>query len=209
MKTTGGAERLWHRLKDQYWGVSSTDCVDYVKNSETHQIHQMLKKMITTRPIMLGEPGVMASVDLIDREKYSRQNDGYEWILTYIDLFSKWVDARPLKDTSKEGKMMPSTASCASRKFGSVLASFRVHVLRRQIRKLEQKAHKTDEDKALLARKIALRDSIGTEDIDCGELVSSNPRVKSWKSCVVAFDTFSPQHTIQTHRHQLRDGTEH
>jgi hypothetical protein len=65
---------------------------DYVKNSETHQ---NLKKMITTRPIMLTEPGIMASVDLIDVSKYAALNDGYTFILTYIDLFSKWVDARP------------------------------------------------------------------------------------------------------------------
>jgi hypothetical protein len=76
-----------------------------MKNSETHQIHQNLKKMITTRPIMLTEPGVMASVDLIDVSKYAALNEGCTFILTYIDLFSKWVDARPL--LTRQGGMWP------------------------------------------------------------------------------------------------------
>jgi transposase InsO family protein len=36
-------------------------------------------------------------IDLVDMQKYSGLNNGYNWILTYVDLFSKFAQARPLK----------------------------------------------------------------------------------------------------------------
>lgn len=38
------------------------------------------------------------SADLVDMQKYAKQNNGYKWILTVIDNFSKYAWAVPLKD---------------------------------------------------------------------------------------------------------------
>lgn len=96
-ETTGGADRLWYRTKQQFWGISYDDVVNYVRNSEPHQIHRQVSKTVTSRPILLKSPGIMGSVDLVDLRKHVSSQDPYNWVLTYVDLFSKWTAARPIK----------------------------------------------------------------------------------------------------------------
>jgi hypothetical protein len=95
--------------------------------------------------------------------------------------------------------------------FGKVLASFRVHVLQSQIRKIEKRRHRTDEEEKELSRKKALSITIGDRDIDCrGEdSIFTRSLRRSLRNCVVAFVTSWPLHTIPTHRHPLSVGTEH
>lgn len=38
--------------------------------------------------------------DLVDMQKYSKENNGYKYLLTVIDVFSKYAWARPLKQKS-------------------------------------------------------------------------------------------------------------
>jgi hypothetical protein len=99
-ETTGGADRLWYRTKQQLWGISYDDVVNYVRNSEPHQIHRQVSKTITSRPILLKAPGIMGSVDLVDLRKHVSSQDPFNWVLTYVDLFSKWTAARPIREKS-------------------------------------------------------------------------------------------------------------
>src|SRR4051812_40470046 len=57
--------------------------------------------MVRHRAIIVKRPGAQAQVDLVEMPHDAKLNNGFIYILTYIDLFSKWAAARPLK--SKEG----------------------------------------------------------------------------------------------------------
>jgi hypothetical protein len=46
-------------------------------------------------------------VDLMDMTKFSKYNHGYNFILVAIDIFSKYIWLRPLKD--KRGKSVMKT----------------------------------------------------------------------------------------------------
>jgi hypothetical protein len=41
-------------------------------------------------------------VDLMDMTKFAKYNNGYNFILVVIDIFSKYVWLRPLKDKKRE-----------------------------------------------------------------------------------------------------------
>ena len=94
---SGGRDRLYHHLSQAYVGISKAAVMDFIKNSALHQLTQPNKKKVQSRPIVISKPGIYAQVDLIDMQKHSGLNNGFNWILTYVDLFSKWGAAVPLK----------------------------------------------------------------------------------------------------------------
>lgn len=60
------------------------------------------RKRFPRRRIYSPNMDRMWTMDLIDMQKYSRQNRGYRYILIVIDIFSRFAWARPLK--TKTGK---------------------------------------------------------------------------------------------------------
>ena len=71
---------------------------DYVRNSESHQLHQPRAKAVRQRAIIVKDIGKIAQVDLVDMQAYAGLNNGDRYILTYVDLFSKYGAARTLKN---------------------------------------------------------------------------------------------------------------
>ena len=100
-RSTGGRDRLFQHIYEKYAGISSRDVADYLANSETHQLHQPLPKRLTSRPVTVSLPNRYAQVDLIDLEELQGYNNHKRYILTFIDIYSKWCAARAL--TNKTG----------------------------------------------------------------------------------------------------------
>jgi hypothetical protein len=94
---SGGRDRLWNHLSDKYVGISRSAVMKFISNSALHQVTTPQKKKIQSRPIVITKPGIYVQIDLVDMQKYSGLNNGYNWILTYVDLFSKFAQARPMK----------------------------------------------------------------------------------------------------------------
>ena len=80
-------------INQKYVGITRSMISDYVRNSESHQLHQPRAKTIQQRAI-----GKIAQVDLVDMQAYAGLNNGDRYILTYVDLFSKYGAARTLKN---------------------------------------------------------------------------------------------------------------
>src|SRR6185312_2909714 len=98
---TGGRDRLFEHIYEKYAGISRRDVADYLANSETHQLHQPLPKRITSRPITVSAPNRYAQVDLMDLEELQGYNNHKRYVLTFVDIYSKWAAARAL--TNKTG----------------------------------------------------------------------------------------------------------
>jgi transposase InsO family protein len=95
-KLTGGRDRLFEHVKEKYVGISRRDIMQYLRNNETHQTHAPLPRRETTRRIVAGGPNKIAQADLIDMGDLAGHNGAKRYVLTFIDLFSKWVAARPI-----------------------------------------------------------------------------------------------------------------
>lgn len=97
----GGRDRLYGHISRQKAGITRSMVAEYISNSESHQLTQPKPRVIRNRAIVVSGVGKQAQFDLVGPLDDPALNNGYQYILTFIDLFSKWAAARPLKN--KEG----------------------------------------------------------------------------------------------------------
>lgn len=72
------------------------------KTQLVNELHQSARKNFPRRRVIIRGYDDLWQADLVDMRAYSHINSGYQYILTVIDTFSKYVWAEPLK--SKSGK---------------------------------------------------------------------------------------------------------
>ena len=94
--TTGGRDRLWKHIRQQYPQITRREVADALKNDPIAQIHHPLKKRITTRPIVVSDRAKQSQIDLVDFKGLTGYNDSHRYILTYVDLLSKYCAARAI-----------------------------------------------------------------------------------------------------------------
>ena len=83
-------------------GVSQKNVKEWLKRQPTYTLHRMAKKKYPTRKYIVHDIDEQWQADLADVSLISKQNKGYNFILTVIDIFSRYAWARPLK--TKSGK---------------------------------------------------------------------------------------------------------
>ena len=70
----------------------------YLRKNETHSLHRPKRKKFPRRRIITYYPGQIIQSDLIDMQKYSTHNNGFNYILVVIDCFSKFLWCIALKN---------------------------------------------------------------------------------------------------------------
>jgi hypothetical protein len=97
-----GRDKLFHYLMTNYPKamISQRQVMNWLKDQELAQLFNGTKKTKDIQSTVLSEPYKQLGMDIIDMQSY--EHDGYNYILTMIDLFSKKAWAIPLKN--KESK---------------------------------------------------------------------------------------------------------
>ena len=98
---TGGRDRLYGHIRIKHPNISRRDVAKVLKDDPIHQIHAPLKRRVTTRPIVVSDRAKVVQIDLVDFQKLAGKNEGYRYFLSYVDLFSKWCAARPIKNKTQ------------------------------------------------------------------------------------------------------------
>jgi len=96
-----GLNRFYNHIKAKFIGITKQSVHDFLNSLESYQLHKKLIKTTSINPIIPSQPYQYFQADLIDMSKYVRLNNGYNWILTIIDSFTKKAFTIPLKN--KEG----------------------------------------------------------------------------------------------------------
>jgi transposase InsO family protein len=93
-----GRDKLYHLIKNKYFGISRNDVMNYLQKNETNQLHskQMIKKIVT-KPILTSKPRERYQMDFIEIPENVFLNNNFRYILTIIDCFSKYSFCYPLK----------------------------------------------------------------------------------------------------------------
>ena len=81
-------------------GVSPKKVKEWLKAQPTYTLHRMARKQYPTRKYIVHDIDEQWQADLADVSLISKQNRGYNFILTVIDIFSRYAWARPLKTKS-------------------------------------------------------------------------------------------------------------
>lgn len=72
------------------------------KASIVNEIHRSVRKNFPRRHVLMKDIDDLWQADLIDMQKYSKENSQYKFILAVIDTFSKYAWLYPLKNKNKE-----------------------------------------------------------------------------------------------------------
>ena len=70
---------------------------DYLRKNITHSLHRPARRRWRRNRIIVSGIGELVQADLVDLQMFSSQNDGYKYLLTFIDVFSKKAWVKPLK----------------------------------------------------------------------------------------------------------------
>lgn len=93
-----GFNKLWPIIKKHKEPIKYKDLQDFYKNNRTLQLH---KKTIINKknetPFITANINFDWQADLLDMSKYTRNNEGYKWILIVIDIFNRKSWAHALK----------------------------------------------------------------------------------------------------------------
>ena len=78
-------------------GYSTSKVKKWLKAQPTYTLHRQASKKYPTRKYIVHDIDEQWQADLADVQLLAHQNKGYRYILTVIDIFSRFAWARPLK----------------------------------------------------------------------------------------------------------------
>ena len=82
----------------RYSGLSVKTVTKWLSPQDTYTLHKPIRKTFPRRKTFAKGINDFFQADLVKMQSMSRANDGYRYILTCIDVFSKYAFAIPLKD---------------------------------------------------------------------------------------------------------------
>ena len=102
-KNMVGRDKLFFILKRKHGDKAPTQKAinDWLINQKTHQLHRRQFQSQTITAIRnVRVPNQLWMADLVDI--HSKPDNGNKWILTVVDVFSKYAWARPMKNKEKQ-----------------------------------------------------------------------------------------------------------
>ena len=97
----GEVTRLLKRAREQgIKGINRKGVEEYLRDQQAYSVHKPAPKHFTRNKTITGEIDKQWQADLADMQSLSRTNSGYKYILTVIDIFSKYAWAIPVKTKS-------------------------------------------------------------------------------------------------------------
>ena len=94
----GGIDRLLRRAKQlKVPSVNREDVVEYLRGEQAYTLHKPARRHYQRNHIYVGGIDAQWQADLADMQGLARQNDGMRYLLTVIDVFSKFASVEPVK----------------------------------------------------------------------------------------------------------------
>lgn len=75
---------------------------DWLKKQETYTLHRPARRRYPTNRVIVGGKDDQFQADLVDMSSLSKYNKGFHYLLTVIDILSKYAFVIPLKTKSGE-----------------------------------------------------------------------------------------------------------
>jgi Integrase core domain/Chromo (CHRromatin Organisation MOdifier) domain len=98
----GGVNNLFKRVNEIDPRVSKSQVKDWLSGELTYTIHKPVKYRFPRNKTIAFGANEQWQADLADMSSLSRVNNGYKYILTIIDVFSKVGYAQPVKNKKPE-----------------------------------------------------------------------------------------------------------
>jgi len=93
--------KIWKQVKEDGKKIKYKQLKEFLENLPTYQLHKPVTDKFLFRKTMVSFADQQWQADLVDMQKLEKSNKGYRFILTVIDIFSRYAWALPIK--SKRG----------------------------------------------------------------------------------------------------------
>lgn len=124
----GGANKLFNEARKKYPKLKQEQVVDWLRTQDAYNLHRPVRKHFPRNRVYVCYKDQQFEVDLVD-VGFVKQNDGFRYLLTCIDVLSKYAWVVPLKTKSaqhvteafesilKEGRVCTTLHSDEGREF--------------------------------------------------------------------------------------------
>src|SRR6266581_1399694 len=102
----GGVSKLYKAAKNKYPQVTLKYVKLWLSKQNAYTLHKPARRNFSRNIYLVSYIDEQWQADIVDMRQFFRQNQGYRYILTIIDCFSKYLFAYPLKT-----KRAPETLS--------------------------------------------------------------------------------------------------
>lgn len=102
----GGVEALYRRANEVGIPVSRKHVQDYLAKQVTYSIHKPARHTFGRNHTYVGHIDQQWQADLADMQKLVNENDGYRYILTCVDILSRYAWAVPVKSKSSKDMLV-------------------------------------------------------------------------------------------------------
>ena len=89
--------------------VSRKEVSEFLKSKPSYYLHKATRKPKMYRRTLVYAPRELLQIDLLDVQKFSRENRGHRYLCVIIDCFTKYLWLKPLKN--KTGKSIVKSLS--------------------------------------------------------------------------------------------------
>ena len=90
-------ERLYQKAKERGLKVSRREVKEWLETQDTYTRHKPVVKRHKFRKTYVNDLADQIQLDLVDMSKFSHKNQGYRWILTGIEILSRYGFAIPVE----------------------------------------------------------------------------------------------------------------
>ncbi len=114
------AERLYQKAKDDGLSVSRRIVKEWLKTQDTYTRHKPIVRKHKFQRTFVKDLADQIQMDLVDMGKYKNQNKGYYWILTAVEILSRYAFTIPVyrKDTKNMTKAVGDLLEEFKERFG-------------------------------------------------------------------------------------------
>lgn len=85
-------------LNEGFNNVSYGTIKNWLSGQEVYSLYKPSRRKFRRADAPLLEPGYQFEMDLADMSRFTKDNEGYRYILLVIDIFSKFVSVAPVKN---------------------------------------------------------------------------------------------------------------
>ena len=90
-----GVNSLWRAVRDQ--GISKAQVTAWLSGESTYTLHRPARRHFQRNRVIVGGIDSQWQADLVDMQSLAKHNDGYRYLLTCIDVFSKYAWVVPIR----------------------------------------------------------------------------------------------------------------
>ena len=92
------ADKLYSSAKKIIPDLNISQVKDWLSGEFTYTLHKPIRKKFIRNPIIVEDVDQQWEADLVDMQEFKKMNKGYTFMLTVIDILSKYAWALPLKN---------------------------------------------------------------------------------------------------------------